>query len=277
MQGSFEERLLQAQENVAPSPMHITPAPVNPVSVFPELKVRENPMYSQAMPPQSFAPSVPPHQYSRPMPPQQPSFQMPPQQQFAGYPGGAPAYNPDFDPMYLRARIRELEARERAGANGPNYFQTQHRAPPLPKFRGSPKESVSTWLYQVEEHCRLFGPPENMERVQYVGCTGLEGDAATWYRYLKDSKITPITSWDLFVTALRSHFVPIDEIRLARDELALLSQGRGGVREYNVAFQRVCIVLAGEISESEKFDRYRGRVFLMPPRWSWEWQNRLRR
>jgi hypothetical protein len=116
---------------------------------------------------------------------------------------------------------------------------------------------VDAWLFQLSEYFTACGVSNNEERVAYAGAM-LRGAASTWWRQRRTlaaaGALPNIGNWQQFCSELRAQFTIINEVKVARDELARLKQ-TGAVQSYASKFREIILQIPG-ITEQEQLDRF---------------------
>jgi len=105
-----------------------------------------------------------------------------------------------------------------------DYHQPQLnnlKYPTPPKFDGSPRKPVATWLFNVDTFFDAVGAADT-QRTPYAALL-LDGNAQTWWRSLKEKGTQP-RRWDQFKILIEEQFYTINDDRKARDALRNLKQ-----------------------------------------------------
>ena len=130
------------------------------------------------------------------------------------------------------------------------------RLPALDTFEGRTGEDLEAFLFQLHEYLEIAGVKDDVLRVRVAGMS-LRGAAKTWYTYVR-SPFTPaseqVKTYEEFLSGIKAHFTPIDPVKLARDQLAVLKQ-TGSVRDYTATFRQLNTRIP-KMSEDERLDRY---------------------
>lgn len=121
-------------------------------------------------------------------------------------------------------------------------------------FTGSDRRTdVETWLFQVEKYVTVTKPGAgDAEKVDFA-CLYLKDAALTWWRALSSAGQLP-TTWQSFRDLMHKQFLPVNNVKLARDRLAQLKQ-LTSVREYAFRLRLTLLEIPG-IAEEEKLDRF---------------------
>ena len=153
-------------------------------------------------------------------------------------------------------------AQQAAAAHGPpplaplgaDAMPRGYRPERLPSYSGATGEDVEAWLFQLEESNRLFPIEGEQHRIRYVALA-LRDTAARWYAAMQMSEPPQITDWDSFKEKLRKQFAHLDKKFVARNELHVLRQSPGSVREYSVRFKNLQILIP-DMSAADALDKY---------------------
>lgn len=111
---------------------------------------------------------------------------------------------------------------------------------------------IDGWINTIERHKNFFGWDD--ARTRLFAITFLRGRADTWYRSLEGTDSDP-EGWTELKHRLVETFRPDNATRLARDELAALTQ-TGSVSEYVNAFMDIRLLLIKEVTDNEACDRF---------------------
>ncbi len=109
------------------------------------------------------------------------------------------------------------------------------------------RNTLDTWLYSF----RMFADANNVpidERTKFA-LTLLRTKAAEWAR-CHESTINAQTPWDTFVVALKAHFAPVDERRMATERLTQLKQ-TSTVETYTLEFLRLRTIIGNNEMSAE--------------------------
>ena len=121
-------------------------------------------------------------------------------------------------------------------------------------FSGTDRRlDVETWLFQVESYMGVVQPSAtDPEKIAFAGLQ-LKEAALTWWRALSADNQLP-TTWASFKHLMHKQFLPVNNVRLARDRLAHLKQ-HTSVRDYAFRLRLTLLEIPG-IAEDEKLDRF---------------------
>ena len=115
--------------------------------------------------------------------------------------------------------------------------QSVARLPAPDCFTGSPS-TLDDWGADLEQQFDWYRLTTDADRLRFA--TGfLKGSARDWWSNL-DSASRP-TTWDALFAALRLRFQPVTAGETAREQLRVLSQGKGSVHTYINAFRRLLV------------------------------------
>jgi hypothetical protein len=122
-------------------------------------------------------------------------------------------------------------------------------------YSGSSKQDdVSQWLFSMRQYLQLSGA-NSCDGIIYAA-SYLRGAAAIWWRLRAQNYGAQggFQNWEEFETELTKQFRPINAEKLARDQLASLTQLRS-VQEYVSRFKSICLQISN-VSEEEMMDRF---------------------
>jgi hypothetical protein len=125
----------------------------------------------------------------------------------------------------------------------------------LETYSGSSKQDdVSQWLFSMRQYLQLSGA-NSCDGIIYAA-SYLRGAAAIWWllRAQNYGAQGGFQNWEEFETELTKQFRPINAEKLARDQLASLTQLRS-VQEYVSRFKSICLQIS-IVSEEEMMDRF---------------------
>lgn len=117
---------------------------------------------------------------------------------------------------------------------------------------------VESWLYQVQQYFHLLQvvtPELNLNDQTKIAfaSTLLRGTSSNWWFMKVQSGQAPNT-FDAFMVALRTEFIPGDGVRRSRDKLRRLTQ-KASVSAYLNEFRNTVLGIPG-ISQDEMLDRF---------------------
>lgn len=172
-------------------------------------------------------------------------------------------YNNMFSTMQNRSTELERALLEANQAIAELRAQNTRRASALPSslklatppsYCGKDKESVETWLFQLEEMFDLHQITDDRQRITTAGNL-LRDPAATWYRAARTGlTFEHLDTWDDFKRGLRGNFNGGDTVKKARDKLAELRM-HDSLRDYTREF-RLTTMEIPRMAEDEKLDRF---------------------
>jgi len=118
----------------------------------------------------------------------------------------------------------------------------------------SRQDDVSQWLFSMRQYLQLSGA-NSTDGIIYAA-SYLRGAAAIWWRLRVQNYGAQggFRNWEEFETELTNQFRPINAEKLARDQLATLTQLRS-VQEYVSRFKSICLQIPN-VSEGEMMDRF---------------------
>ena len=151
----------------------------------------------------------------------------------------------------LETKVTTLQAKMERLLNRPPNI----KLPTFDPFFGQTGENIKSWQFGLEQTFALAPNCSDLYKITAAGAA-LRGPAKVWYTAVREDEMRPeyVRTWEEFKESMRAHFNPINPVRLARDQLAELSQ-KGGVRDYTTAFRHLCSQIP-DIGEAEKLDRY---------------------
>lgn len=126
----------------------------------------------------------------------------------------------------------------------------------LEKYSGAKGEDLVSWLMSADDFFRIQGIEDDATKMSTVGFYLIK-NAKTWFNSLRHPSALEedrITSWEQFKTRIQGHFLPINPVRRARDQLAALTQ-TGDVSDYTAQFRQITTQIPN-ITDEEKLDRY---------------------
>jgi hypothetical protein len=112
---------------------------------------------------------------------------------------------------------------------------------------------LNAWKLSMETYLKLCEVPEHYW--VWTASTYLSGQAATWFSHYQQK--TGITTWQVFISDLRAHFIPGNAQSEALDRLSRLRQ-TNSVESYAKLFRQI----AEEISETESKDYEMKGIFV---------------
>lgn len=197
-------------------------------------------------------------------------------------PGALPAANPAQMAQWLELQQQQLAAQAQqqqmlmdavqALNQRTESLQLPQQLPPLTStlnfkplrfkdpetFHGKRSEDVTSWTLQVSDYLD-FAAVRNSdtERVAYAAQL-LRGNARMWWQAKKEdaakgNTVLP-TTWEQLRAELLREYLPINDARLARDQLANLRQ-TGSVQALVYQYRALCLRIK-DMSDSEKLDRF---------------------
>jgi hypothetical protein len=118
----------------------------------------------------------------------------------------------------------------------------------LPSLFDGDASKLDGWVRELQQQFAYYSTPEG-ERLR-MGAAYLRSVALDWWASLSASEQP--SSWDSFVSSLRSRFQPLSTATLARRQLDGLRQGTGqSVNEYISSFRRLLVPLP-EMHENDR-------------------------
>lgn len=161
---------------------------------------------------------------------------------------------------------REAAAGSAAAAATPPIRQERDlaRPPNPPAFEGRPRERVDSWLFQMERYLNVCTVQE--DRRVSLASLYLQGTAQIWWRSIDPREMpeyvenpnTPTDrekiSWAAFKALMLRVYQPVDQVRMARDELMQCRQSRS-VLDYASAFRDITIRIP-DISAADTLYRF---------------------
>ncbi|KAG1671196.1 hypothetical protein FOA52_010132 [Chlamydomonas sp. UWO 241] len=122
-------------------------------------------------------------------------------------------------------------------------------------FFGRTGENIKSWQFGLEQMFALAPNCSDLYKITAAG-SALRSPAKVWYTSVREDEQHPeyVRTWEQFKESMCTYFNPTNPVRLARDQLAELSQ-KGIVRDYTAAFRHLCSQ-APDLNEAEKLDRY---------------------
>jgi Retrotransposon gag protein len=127
-----------------------------------------------------------------------------------------------------------------------------------PSFAGERKESIDSWLFQLEQHFALTNLPA--ERQAVFAASFFKDNAVLWWRSFVGARLAAnnnqatLITWDEFTTATRAQFRPINAERVAREKLMSLKQ-TGSVFTYTHQFRTILLELP-DMAEADRLFAY---------------------
>ena len=99
-----------------------------------------------------------------------------------------------------------------------------------PKFHGKENERADTWLFLNKQYFATMGMSANVTQCILLAASGFRDNAAIWWehviRQLEKKERPKMETWEMFETAVKAEFQPLDSQKTARDKLADLIQTR---------------------------------------------------
>lgn len=117
---------------------------------------------------------------------------------------------------------------------------------------------MDTWLFQVNLYFAVLSQASDKDKILFTAGY-LTGPAATWWQ-LQCQGLPPgtlpasITTWADFSNALKGQFTPVNQVRIARDQLANLKQITT-VKRYVNEFNTLSLKIP-DLSDVERIDRF---------------------
>jgi Retrotransposon gag protein len=157
------------------------------------------------------------------------------------------------------ARAQALEAQAQAAAahaaadNLPPGQAARLKPVKPESYSGSRKEDLDTFLFAVRQYCLQQNELSEARQVLFAGQM-LKGSAALWWRTYLQQNVQQPASWDDFCAVIRRQFMPVDKVKIARDQIAVLRQDKG-VREYTTRFRHLLLNIP-TMGHEEQMDKY---------------------
>jgi hypothetical protein len=123
-----------------------------------------------------------------------------------------------------------------------------------PNYEGKSSESLTSWLFLVEQYCTLC-PVPIAQRATLAG-TFLRAHAALWWQtVIQDiEQNEEHLRWGAFVQAIKEQFEPVHTTKTARSRLDQLKQ-KTSVRNYNTEFRAIMLQLPA-MHEDDRIHAY---------------------
>lgn len=161
--------------------------------------------------------------------------------------------------MQLQMQNQQAAAQQAAVPHPvPQAVPVQAPAPKLPKpstFTGErPATTLQPWLVQVKTHLAATPHLQLASAVAVnTAAAYLNGSALIWYDTLKTANggNTPFPGWDEFSTALRQHYLPLDQFDTAFSKLRKLQQ-TNSVQNYVNRFNELLLSLSDMDSHTQR-------------------------
>lgn len=130
------------------------------------------------------------------------------------------------------------------------------KAPPPARFKGEARGGeVETWLFSMERHFKALNVTDQQKMINFAA-TLFDKEPVQWWRLQCLRRDPPFDTWADFCAAMRKQYLSVLHLQRARDRLASLTQ-TSSVRKYTQSFSAVCLEIGDDLSESEKFDRFK--------------------
>ena len=105
-------------------------------------------------------------------------------------------------------------------------------AAPRP-FDGKP-ESLDSWLIELRRQCAYYHFVTDADQL-HMAVAHLNDAVTAWWEHLL---VRPVT-WAAFVAELRQEYQPVNAAAIAREKLAVITQGKVKVSEYIATFRQL--------------------------------------
>jgi hypothetical protein len=146
----------------------------------------------------------------------------------------------------------ELRAQRPSSAVAPTF------KPPRPDFYDGERSAtrLAGWYFSMQQAIEM----RNIHGLQQVlfATAHLTKSAAIWWRMrctkVEKRMLEPIASFVELETELKIEFEPVNSVKIARDQLAMLKQS-GSVAKYVAQFRELVLVIP-DISHAEMLDRF---------------------
>jgi hypothetical protein len=157
------------------------------------------------------------------------------------------AFNDGRIQAAAEARIAGLEAQLAAAR--------KIKLPPFYSGSGKKDEpTLNNWVSSMEVHFRAAKVFIVRDQLELAGAC-LSGTAVDWFNKTFWPTVTPHTTWNDFVDALRQRFEPVDSETTARARLNTLRQGKYSVTAYTNMFTDI-IGRVGAMNDKDQYEHY---------------------
>jgi hypothetical protein len=121
-------------------------------------------------------------------------------------------------------------------------------------FDGSSSSSVDAWVFQLEQYFTACGCQEDAAKI-LLASTLLRGHASAWWRLCHQEATTnqerAILTWENFKNRIQAQFRRIDPQRVARQQLANLTQ-ESQIQDYTFKFRTLMLEIGLSMNEIDK-------------------------
>jgi hypothetical protein len=167
-----------------------------------------------------------------------------------------------LDAVAMRAEAAASRAAQEAAAELALAQQSRAAAGPAPLFVGKSNDiEVHRWLIALE---RWFGsarivPADDAARIDNAAAS-LRGSAQSWWAVeISSGRAAAITTWAMFATVVRKHFLPMDTERWAMQQRdRLVNTGARDIAAYTAMYTELDMLLPGESGLSRVMAYERG-------------------
>jgi len=127
----------------------------------------------------------------------------------------------------------------------------------LPTYSGDTEsDELDTWIFHMQEYFNANPGSTPAQQVRLAGMH-LRGQAATWWRDLCQNtpEIQP-QDFHTFAEEIKSMFLPVGRVKLARDKLATAKQRNSETLASYTSYMRRLFLTVPNLTEDDKLDRY---------------------